>query len=507
MSIKKVVLSLFGIVLITKFTFAIYITPGTYRVWTLDSLVAYSNGHITYSNGVYYFNDTLIVSQSDTIKILSNATIKMAVKGFINVYGTFIINPPDSVKITAIDTTQKFIGFKLDSLSDASVFKRLIMEYGNSIYLMYCDMLIDSCTLRYNYYYTSGLRSGTIYLFYSNPTISNNKIFRNIRAAIASGANVASSPKIINNLIYENDLENYNTPQINLGAASSTPVIIQGNTIRGGIATNSGGISVLPVGTVPFIIIENNIIKKNRYGIALQGSNINAYIVNNIIDSNNIQGQPLLGGSGLNFNGTSTLQAIVSRNKIRWNLWGVTIQNTAKPNLGNLNNQDTTDIGLNWLYGNSHNDTIFDLYNNTPDSIWAENNWWGTNIIDSVEAHIFHKPDNPALGFVDYIPIRVTTGISTPTHSNNTAGFKLFETFPNPFNLSTVILFEVMEKGPISVDIYDLSGKKLQTIVSGVLTPGRYKYIFDATHLPSGIYFLRFRFNNFNETKKLVLIK
>ncbi|MGB9696871.1 MAG: T9SS type A sorting domain-containing protein [Ignavibacteria bacterium] len=505
---KKVILSLVGLLLMAKGVFAIYVTPGNYKSWTLDSLVVYSNGHITHSNGIYYFNDTLVVSQSDTIKILSNTTIKMALKGFINVYGTFIINPPDSVKVTAIDTTQKFIGFKLDSLSDASVFKRLIMEYGNSIYLMYCDMLIDSCTLRYNYYYTSGLRSGTIYLFFSSPTISNNKIFRNIRAAIASGANVSSSPKIINNLIYENDLENYNTPQINLGAASSLPIIIRGNIIRGGLATNSGGISVLPVGTVPFILIENNIIKNNRYGIALQGSNINAYIVNNIIDSNNIQGLPLLGGSGLNFNGTSTLQAIVSRNKIRWNLWGITIQNTAKPNLGNLTTPDTTDIGLNWIYGNSHNDTIFDLYNNTPDSIWAQNNWWGTTIVDSIESHIFHKPDNPSLGFVNYIPFRITTDIYSGLYQKSMLGYKLFEAFPNPFNITTTISFELYEKGYVSLYIFDVTGRKLHTLVNGQqLLPGLHRYLFNAEQLAGGVYFVNFLFNNHSTTKKLVLLK
>ena len=505
---KKLILILLGLIFMSKTVFAIYITPGNYRSWTLDSLVAYSNGHITYSGGIYFFNDTLVVSQSDTIKILYNATIKMAFKGFVNVYGTFIINPPDSVKITAIDTSQKFIGFKLDSLSDASVFKRLIMEYGNSIYLMYCDMLIDSCILRYNYYYTSGLRSGAIYLFFSNPTISNNKIFRNIRAAIASGANVSSSPKIINNIIYENDLENYNTPQINLGAASSVPVIIKNNIIRGGIATNSGGISVLPVGTVPFIQIENNIIKNNRYGIAFQGSNINAYIVNNIIDSNNIQGLPMLGGSGLNFNGTSTLQAIVSRNKIRWNLWGITIQNTAKPNFGNLNTPDTTDIGLNWIYGNSHNDTILDLYNNTPDTIWAQNNWWGTSILDSIEAHIFHKPDNPSLGFVNYIPYRITTGITLSSYQNRISGYRLLEAYPNPFNITTSISFELFEKGVVSLYIYDISGRKIQTLINEQqLLPGFYRYLFNAENFASGIYFINIIFNNLNTTKKIILLK
>jgi hypothetical protein len=50
--------------------------------------------------------------------------------------------------------------------------------------------------------------------------------------------------------------------------------------------------------------------------------------------------------------------------------------------------------------------TIFDLYNNTPDPIKAENNYWGTGNADSAEAHIFHNPDDPTRGVVDYLPLR-----------------------------------------------------------------------------------------------------
>jgi len=272
-----------AILFVFQQTYAIYTTPGTGRNWNLDSLVANSGGHITFLSGIYYINDTLVVSPSDTLKIFNNATVKLGNLTFINIFGTLLVNPPDSVKFTAIDTNLKHIGIKLDSTADASILKKMIFEYGNSIRMLDCNILIDSCIIRYNNLYSSGLQSGAISLFRSNSTISNCKIHHNRRAAIVSGANIASSPIIINNLIYENDTENGNYPQINLGAASTSPVIIRGNTIRG-LYPMSGGISFLPIGSVPSLIIENNIIKRNRYGIALQNSNINAYINNNIIN-------------------------------------------------------------------------------------------------------------------------------------------------------------------------------------------------------------------------------
>ncbi|MEZ4824517.1 MAG: dockerin type I domain-containing protein [Ignavibacteria bacterium] len=73
--------------------------------------------------------------------------------------------------------------------------------------------------------------------------------------------------------------------------------------------------------------------------------------------------------------------------------------------MGDLSSPDTTDVGLNQIYNNGNTGQIYDLYNNTPDSLKAENNYWGTSIQDSVEAHIYHKPDDPSLGNVDYLPL------------------------------------------------------------------------------------------------------
>jgi len=129
----------------------------------------------------------------------------------------------------------------------------------------------------------------------------------------------------------------------------------------------------------------------------------------NVVDSNNTGGNPNTGGSGISFTGgsaTSHQNTIVTGNIFRANLWGITIQNNAKPNLGNLNNTDTTDDGKNQFINNTNATTPgIDLYNNTVDSIYAQNNYWGDMNPAVAETHIFHYTDNASLGFVNYLPL------------------------------------------------------------------------------------------------------
>jgi hypothetical protein len=206
----------------------------------------------------------------------------------------------------------------------------------------------------------------------------------------------------------------------------------------------------------------------------------------------------------------------VTRNVIRWNLWGITIQGTAKPNLGDLNSPDTTLKGLNRIYYNVHNDSTFDLYNNTPDSIKAENNYWGTLNLDTIELHIFHKPDNPALGFVDYLPIWTLTNISNQNSDPAPDDFRLYDAYPNPFNPRTKIHFaipallsfpNVSIGNPVTLKIYDILGREIQILVNEKLNPGIYEVTFDGSNLPSGIYFYRLQAGSFSQTKKMVLLK
>ncbi|RPI18415.1 MAG: T9SS C-terminal target domain-containing protein [Ignavibacteriae bacterium] len=498
---KKILLL---IIFFNSMLFADYSTPGNFKSWSLDSLVLYSGGNVTFSGGSYLFNGTISISQSDTLKIRTNAAVKLAASIAFNIYGTIIINPPDSVKFTSIDTTNKFTEMRLDALSDASIIKKLIFEYSfNGMRLFDTNPLIDSCTIRYNCNGNSSITVPAVNLFQSNPIISNCKIYRNYKVAIGGGSNIANAPQIINNFIYENNIANGNVPQINLGQSGTGTTLIKGNTIRG-LYTNAGGIATLAAGTLN-IIIEDNIIKKNRYGITIQNVNTTAIIRRNIIDSNNIQGIPALGGSGINFYGNSTLTAIVTRNYIRWNLWGVTIQVSAKPNLGNLNNADTSDNGYNYIYGNYHNDTIPDLFNNTPDSIWAENNFWGTGNPSLIEQHIFHKPDNPALGFVDYIPIYLP--VSTGNNNIKITGYSLSDAYPNPFNPSTVIRFTIPSKQYVKLEVFNILGELVSVILDKEVNGGENSVTFNAGNLPSGIYFYKLTAGEYEEAKRMILLK
>ncbi len=508
---KKYILILFVFLSTACKLSAQYITPNTGVKWNLDSLVANSSGVVTFSVTHYQINQALTISPADTVFINTNSVIKVAAGLQIQINGTLKITPPDSVKITALDTVNMFSGLRFEN-SSASVLRKLIFEKSNSVRLVSSNILIDSCIFRDNTLASGSLSSGTIDLSTSSPVISNSKFLRNRRSAIICAANGFSSPLIVNNLFYHNGVSNSNYPQINLTRSiSGTPITIRNNTIIGNY-TLVGGISISTlVGGTSEVIIENNIVKKNRYGIAFTGSGITGIVSGNIIDSNNIQGDPMLGGSGLNFNTNSSSpvqQLIVKRNIVRWNLWGVTIQGVAKPIFGDLSSSDTNKIGLNSFCYNSNNSAtpLIDFYNNTPDSIKAENNYWGFTNLDSIEAHIFHKPDSATLGFVDYIPVHIPTGIENIS-TELPEKFKLYDAYPNPFNPGTVIKFDLPESGIVKLTIYDISGREVITLLNSKLSPGTYKYSFNAEGLSSGVYFCRLIAGNSVQTRRLVFLK
>ena len=85
--------------------------------------------------------------------------------------------------------------------------------------------------------------------------------------------------------------------------------------------------------------------------------------------------------------------------------------------------------------------------------------------------------------------------------------FYLEQNYPNPFNPITNIKFSLPEKSFVKLKVFDLLGRELQQLVNESLTAGEYKYDFNASLLPSGIYFYKLETENFSETRKMVLIK
>ena len=86
-------------------------------------------------------------------------------------------------------------------------------------------------------------------------------------------------------------------------------------------------------------------------------------------------------------------------------------------------------------------------------------------------------------------------------------GFRLFQNYPNPFNPSTNIKYNLPKEGIVSLKVYNVLGKEVKTLVYEFENAGTYNISFNASDLPSGIYFYRLISGNFTQVKKLILLK
>ena len=85
--------------------------------------------------------------------------------------------------------------------------------------------------------------------------------------------------------------------------------------------------------------------------------------------------------------------------------------------------------------------------------------------------------------------------------------FALRQNYPNPFNPSTIIKYTLPKASPVTLKIYDILGRELKTLVNGSQEAGYKSVQFNASALPSGIYFYRLQAGAYVETKKLLLLK
>lgn len=109
------------------------------------------------------------------------------------------------------------------------------------------------------------------------------------------------------------------------------------------------------------------------------------------------------------------------------------------------------------------------------------------------------RPDSSGVYLKD-LPV---DSVSPPPPSS----FLLNQNYPNPFNPSTTIEYDVPLWSHITLTIYDVLGRKVETLVNGERSPGHYEVKSDASKLASGVYFSTMRTESFAQTKKLMVIK
>ncbi|MBN2780432.1 MAG: T9SS type A sorting domain-containing protein [Candidatus Marinimicrobia bacterium] len=85
--------------------------------------------------------------------------------------------------------------------------------------------------------------------------------------------------------------------------------------------------------------------------------------------------------------------------------------------------------------------------------------------------------------------------------------YTLGETYPNPFNPSFVVPFELYEPQNVSIRLYNMAGQAVRNIAGGVYAAGNYEFHVDCNDLSSGVYFLRALINGQTSTQKMLLVK
>jgi 5-hydroxyisourate hydrolase-like protein (transthyretin family) len=85
--------------------------------------------------------------------------------------------------------------------------------------------------------------------------------------------------------------------------------------------------------------------------------------------------------------------------------------------------------------------------------------------------------------------------------------YQLNQNYPNPFNPSTTISYSIPKASFVTIKIYDILGNEIAALVNQEKPAGKYEINFNAIHLSSGMYIYKLSAGNFNEMKKMILMK
>jgi hypothetical protein len=105
------------------------------------------------------------------------------------------------------------------------------------------------------------------------------------------------------------------------------------------------------------------------------------------------------------------------------------------------------------------------------------------------------------------VSVLVATGVGTDDEIPLPESYKLFQSFPNPFNGSTTIPFDLPEASLVKIEVFNILGQRVRVLENGRLPAGRHERTFDSTVLPSGIYLYKMETDQFVATKRMMLVR
>lgn len=370
-----------------------------------------------------------------------------------------------------------------------------LAENGGGIYCFYSAPTIMDNFISEN---TAISEGGGVFCFFSNPVIKYNIILDN--SAISGGGIDCrySSPVISGNRLIRNEVS---WEGGGIFCRDNSMPTIQGNEIRENLADDGGGI--LCRYSDPSI--SNTVISSNSAdrggGLFFVGSDpavVNVVIAGNIAE---------FGGGIFSLNSTPLVT-----NTIAW-------YNVAED--GSQIFGDSPYITYSDIQGGCQGQGNIDVAPLFRDTTGGDFHLVATNCGDPSDSPCIDAGD-PAvsdslldcswgLGAIHsdmgaYGGGRMMTGIDD-VHSEISRRLALARNYPNPFNVSTSLEYNLSEASYLNIDIYNILGQRVATLFDGTQDAGQHTIIWDATAFPSGVYFARLKTKRHSQTIRLVLLK
>ncbi len=101
----------------------------------------------------------------------------------------------------------------------------------------------------------------------------------------------------------------------------------------------------------------------------------------------------------------------------------------------------------------------------------------------------------------------ITTAAGIGGKDNPVREFSLFAAYPNPFNNSTTISFELPQRDHVQLEVFDITGRKVETLIDRDMSAGDHSVRWDADEFSSGVYFYRIVAGEFSQIRRLTLLK
>ena len=391
-----------------------YTTPGTGTVYSFEALSSIPGSGVTLTDGIYVVNGKVTIAENDAFVIDSGAEIRFGDEAELVVNGKADLRAESPTLLGGLSGTTSCYGMNMQSGEVTEVsnltFEEVGLRGGSS-----AGMHVNNCKFLHH----NGTTSAALFLGGDGASFEIIGCeFENCQKAAIGGAANYLCPVTIQDCVFrKNSQANGNIPQLNLTGAET--ITIKNCVVEGDSTLNMvGGIAVANwFGTAGInVCIEDCEISDNRYGITTMGV-MDVVIKNNQIVNNKFESNPNNGGSGISLYDPYYKQnAVITGNRIERSLWGITVIGCSEVNLGKTTvDTDASDYnpGGNVFIDNGNNGTLYDIYNNSSNTVYAQGNFWNVASQDSVsiETVVYHKNDNPTLGEVIYMPAGDVQGV------------------------------------------------------------------------------------------------